>query len=497
MITPILASSLLIRNPKTDQLALNNKYLNMKTKFLKTLLLAVFTTVFFTGCVDDDSYNIPTLECNEPNVAVTKTVAQIYNAASMLPVLYEANDVIEARVVSSDKGGNFFKTIFLISLDGEIGFSVAANQTDLFTEYGVGRKVYIKLQGLYIQIRSNTLQIGALFNGNVGQIATTQYRNAMKRSCDIQPESTFTNELTLSEVNDSNLGKLVAFSNVQFTDDSLNQNYYNPSNVLGGATNLLITDATGATVIFRTGSFAEYAGLSVLSGSGTIIGVLTKFGSTYQFVSRYTTDIQLTEPRIGGEPIDPVDPIDPVNPVDPPEPTTGGLFFTGGNFQDFPGFVAGLNSFGIKSYAVASAGNGIDGSTALKITTTTTGNDFVFTAKAIAGIPANPTKITFFVRGTGGKSLSLNVYRSTTGYDAFNVGDLGSAAVTINKAELNSSGNGSNQYTGTINTNNQWVKVTLNISNVAINTTVGNDIFALKIGSNVPYDIYFDNFFIE
>ncbi|MNE97499.1 hypothetical protein D3C80_1958590 [compost metagenome] len=73
-----------------------------------------------------------------------------------------------------------------------------------------------------------------------------------------------------------------------------------------------------------------------------------------------------------------------------------------------------------------------------------------------------------------------------------------SAPTTLTKnTEINSSGNGTNQYTGSINTNNQWIKVTLDISNVLYNTTAGNDIFSLKTGNAGVYDLYIDNFIIE
>lgn len=466
----------------------------MKTNFLKSIFFVALSAALFTSCVADDDYGIPTLECIDQDVTVTKTIAQIKTQATATATEYTADDIIEARIVSSDKGGNFYKLMYLNSIPVEgatdtIGFSVAVNQADLFTDYGVGRKVFIKLKGLYTQIRNNTLQIGALYNGNVGQIATLDYREFILRSCDVVGEETLVNDTyTLADVNDSNLGKLIEFNKVQFVDAALGQNYYNPANVLGGETNHLITDATGATLIFRTGSFAEYAGTPVSSKSGKIRGILTKFGSTYQFVARYSTDIKLTEDRIGGE---------PVEPEPEPEPV-GTLLFAGGDFEDYAAFLASVNSFGLKPYATESTGNGIDASKALRINGTPTGNDYVFTVKAPSGLPANATKITFWVKGTSGKSLSLNVYRSTTGYDVFNVDVLGTTAITLNKStEINSSGNGTNQYTGAIDTSNQWVKITLNIADVSINTTAGGDIFALKVGKEVAYDLYLDNFEIE
>lgn len=463
----------------------------MKTNILKSIFGLTLTSLLMVGCVNDDSYSVPTLDCTDPQLVATKTIEEIYSQATTAPVKYVGDDIIEARIVSSDRGGNFFKIIYLVSLDGSRGFSLAVNRASLYNEYNVGRKVYIKLDGLYTQIRNNTLQIGALFGTNVGQIAEADYRAKLISSCNTVNEETLVNELNLSQINDSYIGKLIELKDVQFANDALGQNYYNPLNVVGSETNHKITDATGATLIFRTGSFAKYAGVPVSDKRGRIRGVLTKFNTDYQFIARYAADIKLTEERLGSGPVGPGE------GTTPPE-LPGTLLFAGGNFNNYAAFLASVNSFGLKSYATESPANGLGGTTALSIKGTPTANDYVFTVKAPAGLPTNATKITFWIKGTAtGKALSFNVNRSTSGYDVFNLSSLSAPTTLTKNTEINSSGNGTNQYTGSINTNNQWIKVTLDISNVLYNTTAGNDIFSLKTGNAGVYDLYIDNFIIE
>ena len=286
----------------------------MKTNFVKSILFLAMAAGTLTGCVNDDDYSVPQLECDEPNIAATKTVQEIYDAATPAATLYEGDDIIEAVVVSSDKGGNFYKTLYLNNIvtngsgelaAGDIGFSVQVNQADLFTDYNVGRRVFINLNGLYTQIRSNTLQIGALYNGNIGQIATTEYQDHIMRSCTIIPEENLIKPVAnLDAIDDSYIGKLIKLETVQFSDASLGQTYYNADNVDGGGQTLTyIVDTEGnsgegeVSLPFRTSSFADYAGTEVSSNSGSIIGILTKFNTTYQFVSRYEEDIMLTEER--------------------------------------------------------------------------------------------------------------------------------------------------------------------------------------------------------
>jgi len=282
----------------------------MKTNFLKTSLL-IFSSLALFSCVNDDDYAIPNFECVDANLTANKTVQSVYDIASSTISQYPTNvtgeDILEAYVVSSDRGGNFFKSLSLQTLGTEstppIGFSIPIDQTSMFTIYEPGRKVYVKLNERYLSITNGSLIIGELFlNGSgdasVGRISPSQYGDIVLRSCEIKPESELVRTLTVNEAKqDANLNTLIELEDVQFMDAAVGSTYYDPNNVIGGATNHLITDLTGNNVIFRTSSFATYAGVVVPGESGKIRGVMTKFGSDYQFIARTIDDVQLTNER--------------------------------------------------------------------------------------------------------------------------------------------------------------------------------------------------------
>ncbi len=178
------------------------------------------------------------------------------------------------------------------------------------------------------------------------------------------------------------------------------------------------------------------------------------------------------------------------NPNPEPQPTTGELLFPGADFEDFAAFKGTLNSrFGLQAYATEAAGAGRNGSTALHIKNTPSGNDYIFTAENKAGKDfSGKTKISFYIKGTAaGKSLSCNVYTDGRNYKAFNVGD-------VNNADVNVSVAANNQYAGSI-TANDWVKVTLDITGLTLSTS-GN-LFSLKVGKEVAWDLYIDDITIE
>ena len=173
--------------------------------------------------------------------------------------------------------------------------------------------------------------------------------------------------------------------------------------------------------------------------------------------------------------------------------------FNGSDFETWSDFTNSITSFGIKSYATQGLTKGYNGTSSLNITATPTANDYVFTVKpTAASYPSSIGSITFWVKGTSGKSLSFNVYMANgTNYNVFNLKDFTTSA-TITPTAIQTSGNvgnGSNDYIGVIDTGGAWQKVTLDMStitsvNVADNT---KNFFALKVGKDVSYSLDIDD----
>lgn len=207
-------------------------------------------------------------------------------------------------------------------------------------------------------------------------------------------------------------------------------------------------------------------------------GILIIAGATIEDWKNGDTDTIV----IGGEDT----PVPPTPPT--PQPTTGTLLFPGSNFDDFAAFKGCLNNFGLKTYATQADG-GKTGK-ALQIKGTPEKNDYVFTATTKTASPAGSKAITFYIKGkVAGRSMSFNVYTSDREYKVFNLGDVnGSGDIKLDTGE-------NNQYAGSIDTKGEWAKVTLNISGLTLNAS-GN-IFAVKVGKGVAWDLMIDDITIE
>lgn len=271
---------------------------------IKKFIFSIIALGLVTSCVNDDDFSVPNIECQDQSLSATKTIEDIYAVSSATTTQYTADDIIEAYVVSSDEGGNFFKTISFQSLDpNQRAFSVPVDVEGLYANFEPGRKVYIKLKDLYTAIDFDQLEIGQLFvdpdNGDelVGRISAIIYSDILERSCEVIDEALLVNRISVKDVSDAYLNKLVEFTDVQFVDAAVGKTFYDENNDLGGATNWNLTDELGYEVIFRTSSFANFASRDVPEGRGTVRGVLTKFRNDYQLLARSLTDVNISGQR--------------------------------------------------------------------------------------------------------------------------------------------------------------------------------------------------------
>lgn len=275
----------------------------MKNLFLNSFFgLSLF---IITSC--NTEVETPKLVCTQPDFTVNKTVEKVYELSNNTAKQYLYDDIIEAYVVSSDEGGNFFKTISLQTLATatapSIGFSVPIDASNTYIDYRVGNKVYVKLKNQFTDLYYGGLRIGSLYVSNagdptIGRISQNEYKNVLNASCAIIDEKLLVESLTIEEaLNDSKLNTLIDLNDVEFTEAALGRHYYEESNNVGGSTNWNLRDKTGNQIIFRTSAYAKFADHFVPEGSGKVRGILTKFGTDYQFMVRYETDIAMNGKR--------------------------------------------------------------------------------------------------------------------------------------------------------------------------------------------------------
>ncbi|MFE3848316.1 DUF5689 domain-containing protein [Flavobacterium sp. LB3P45] len=272
-----------------------------------SLFFAIAIAILFASC-GNDAVEIPKLSCTQTDLTVNRTVAEVRENANAIVNQYKYDDIIEAYVVSSDESGNFFKSISLQTLatatKPAIGFSVPVDASNLYIDYRLGNKVYVKLKDQYTDISFGGMRIGSIFvnsynEGGVGRLSQNDYKKVLNASCTTLKEEVLVKTISMEDLlNDSNLNTLIELSDVQFTADAIGRHYFEETNNVGGATNWGLMDKLGNQVYFRTSSFADFSSNLVPDGSGKVRGILTKYGTDYQILPRSERDVVMTGNRV-------------------------------------------------------------------------------------------------------------------------------------------------------------------------------------------------------
>ncbi len=275
--------------------------MKVNTIFKSGLLLAFIT--IFASCTDSDrTYKTGSPEIQTYELTPTLTVAALKALATGTPTEYTSDDVIEAYVTSNDAGGNFYKSISFQSVPTAtgtpIGFSVGVNKSMTFGDgFYPGRKVYIKLKGLFFGNLFGSMKIGG--DSALTSLEPLDYQKFLFPSATVLNEEDLVRHMTLANARlDVNQNTLLEVDGVQFANSSLGRTYFDIDSG-GYATNQTIEDPNVGTLsICRISQYAPFSVNKVPSGKGSIRGVMTKYNSDYQYMVRAESDFKLTGARL-------------------------------------------------------------------------------------------------------------------------------------------------------------------------------------------------------
>lgn len=269
--------------------------------FKNVLLLAL--VAIFASCTDSDrTYKTGSPDILTYELAPTITVAALKALATGTPTQYTSDDVIEAYVTSNDAGGNFYKSISFQSVPTAtgtpIGFSVGVNKSMTFADgFYPGRKVYIKLKGLFYANLYGSMKIGG--DNALTSLEPLDYQKFLFPSATVLSEEDLVRHMTLANARlDVNQNTLLEIDGVQFANSSIGRTYFDIDSG-GYATNQTIEDPNlGTLSICRISQYAPFSVNKVPSGKGSIRGVMTKYNSDYQYMVRSESDFKLTGARL-------------------------------------------------------------------------------------------------------------------------------------------------------------------------------------------------------
>lgn len=274
----------------------------MKTLKINKLVLLLFGLLVFNGCVEDDDFSTPDTSVIEPVFSEDAIFSQISSVAGALaqaqdnnpdaPGLdYSNEDVTNSYafndtdqymvgyVVSSDEGGNYFEELIIQDKaeNPTIGVKILIDVNPLFIRYEVGRKVFIKLNGLASGITNGVLTVGVLNGNRVDKIPSPSENDFLIRSTEI--DTIVPLPLDIADFTADKTNLFLQLDNVQFQSSQVIENSFTYASEafdqFDGERNLQ-SCSTGSSTIFSTSTFADFKSLTLPSGIGSMSAVLSR-----------------------------------------------------------------------------------------------------------------------------------------------------------------------------------------------------------------------------
>ena len=270
-------------------------------KKLKLITLIFLVISVCLNCVKDDGFSTPKIDCNEPEITATNTIAQVkdmYTFGGATKI--ETDIIIEGYVVSSDKSGNIYKSLSIQDKpeNPTAAIKISIDQSDIYTTYNVGRKVYVKLKGLAVGYSFGSIQIGKASDTELGRIPALEVKNHIIRSCEVV--EIIPKTITIEELDESMLEMLIQIDNVQFKTTELGNAYANIKN--STTENRTLESFNGncnltGEVLLRNSGYSDFKNELLPEGKGSVVAIFSNYYEDFQLYIRDTDDVKFTETR--------------------------------------------------------------------------------------------------------------------------------------------------------------------------------------------------------
>ena len=193
-------------------------------------------------------------------------------------------------VVSSDEGGNFFEELIIQNAVSSPtrGVKVLLDVNPLYTAFELGRKVYIKLDGLTVGLSNGVLSLGVKNGNSIDKLAESQLADVIARGPEVVEIQSM--EISISDITFEKTNLFVTLKDVQFVrnevlGDSRKTFAAEPTDQFDGE-RLLEDCETASKVVLSTSTFADFKAVLLPTGRGNLEALLTMdfFGESFNLV---------------------------------------------------------------------------------------------------------------------------------------------------------------------------------------------------------------------
>lgn len=256
-----------------------------------------------TSCLKQKPETPNTNANGDPALAVNFTLAQLN---SMLPqegscIAIDSDYTIAVTVRADDKTGNFNEQI--IVEDSSAGIAFMLNESSLFTRYPIGRKLYIRLKGLFLGNYYGTAQLGATpIPDNAGGLKVSSlipklFNEHIVTANLVVPALALKFSLADLRIPRPDLcNRLIMIDGIEF-ENPIFDNAYTEGNT---TTSVRMRDCAANTISLRSSNYASFASASLPFGRGSIQAIYSIYKGAGQLILRDTNDVQMNGARCDG-----------------------------------------------------------------------------------------------------------------------------------------------------------------------------------------------------
>lgn len=265
--------------------------------FFSAFLLLLLTAFCCTACFKKAAYAIPIQDQLNDSLISIKQLKRLHSMGEVEPILHEW--MVEAVIVANDEYDNWYKSIVI--QDSTAGIMLLLDGQNLFQDYPVGAKIRLRLKDLLLSDYRRMIQLvgavdsssGSLVTGGIPVPLFKQHIQVIQDNYPIVPLN-----VQFRNLHDSLQGRLIQLSGIEFSASDTAQTFADKKNKTGASRALKF--CSGGTIYLRTSGYADFAGVAIPNGNGTIVGVYSVFNTEKQLLLRHPDDILFTQPRCSG-----------------------------------------------------------------------------------------------------------------------------------------------------------------------------------------------------
>jgi hypothetical protein len=264
---------------------------------MNKLLFNFIAIIFLTGvssCLKE-SYDTPPSGGKDPDIEVNCTVAQLLARYPGSSFYINEDLVVKAIVTADDKSGNFYKQIII--QDSTAGIALLLEGSNIFTDYPIGRRVFIKLKGLHLVQYRGLFQLAASIapDGSFNGIPTALYDRFILKGTyfhEVAPKV-----VSISQLNSSYQNQLIQLNNVEFQSSDAGQPFADAFNKQ--SVSRVIKNCTGGSIETYNSGYANFANHLTPTGNGTLVAIYSVYNTDGQLLLRDESDLKMNSLRCG------------------------------------------------------------------------------------------------------------------------------------------------------------------------------------------------------